>query len=150
MVTSWYAESKKFKSPMHVVSAFLLRSRETQVARNQRLKQELNERDAQLAWYAEQFKQQQRKINELEQRCAEAEKQRDEAMQSVNLPEDRPIGTHGYGARMVSLAINLAKSVGFRGAERVLQMVFQWFGLDQQTPAWTSIRNWTPSRALPR
>lgn len=142
MAISWYAESKKFKSPLHVVAAFLFRSRETQVAINQRLREEAKEHRAQLDWYADQLKQHQQKIDALDQRCAEAEKQRDEAMQSVNLPEDRPIGTHGYGARMVSLAINLARSVGFRGAERVLQIVFKWFGLDQNTPAWTSIRNW--------
>ena len=107
MATSWYAESKKFKSPIHVVAAFLFRSRETQVAINQRLREEAKEHHAQLDWYADQLKQHQQKIDELDQRCSEAEKQRDEAMQSVNLPEDRPIGTHGYGARMVSLVPQL-------------------------------------------
>ena len=43
MVTSWYQKAKKFKSPTYVVAAFLLRSRETQVAINRRLQEEMAE-----------------------------------------------------------------------------------------------------------
>ena len=71
----------------------------------------------------------------------EAEKQRDLAKQSVNLPDDPPLGTHGYGARVISPAVNLARSVGFRGAVRTLQVFFQWLGIDRVLPSRTSIRN---------
>lgn len=43
---------------------------------------------------------------------------------------------------MISLATNLAKTVGFRGAARVLKIFFQWLGADQNTPSRTSIRRW--------
>jgi hypothetical protein len=76
------------------------------------------------------------------QRAAKLEKQRDEARRSVHLPEDRAIGTHGYGARMISLAVNVARSVGLRGAERVLRLFFEWLDVEQNTPTRTSIRNW--------
>ena len=43
---------------------------------------------------------------------------------------------------MISLAVNLARSVGFRGAVRTLQVFFQWLGIDRPIPGRTSIRNW--------
>ncbi len=43
---------------------------------------------------------------------------------------------------MISLAVNLARSVGFRGAVRTLQVFFQWLGIDRAIPSRTSIRNW--------
>ena len=43
VVTSWYQKAREFKSPTHVVAAFLLRSRETQVATNRRLHEEITE-----------------------------------------------------------------------------------------------------------
>ena len=43
---------------------------------------------------------------------------------------------------MISLAVNLARSVGFRGAVRTLQVFFQWLGIDRAIPGRTSLRNW--------
>ncbi|MBP88344.1 MAG: hypothetical protein CMJ64_16780 [Planctomycetaceae bacterium] len=71
----------------------------------------MNELQARLDQQARQGRQQQQNINTWKQRTAELEKQRDEAMRSLNLPEDRPLGTHGYGARMISLSVNMARSV---------------------------------------
>jgi len=144
VVTSWYQKLKKFKSPTYVVAAFLLRSRDVQVAMNRRLREEMKELKTQVDWQARQRQQQQQKINALRQQVAELQKELDEAKQSVNLPEDRPLATHGYGARMISLAVNVARSVGLRGAERVLRLVFDWLGLEQNTPTRTAIRNWLP------
>ena len=142
MGISWYEKVREFKSPLHVIAAFLLRSRETQLAKIGQLRQEVDELRSQVEQQQEQLQQQQEKIDTLTQRAVEAEKQRDQARQSVNLPEDPPIGTHGYGARMISLAVNLARSVGFRGAVRTLQVFFQWLGIDRAIPSRTSIRNW--------
>lgn len=139
MVTSWYQKAKEFKSPAYVVSAFLLRSRETQAAMNRRLREEMKELQTQLDRQAHQ---QQHEINVCRQQIAELQKEREEAKQSVNLPEDRPLGTHGYGARMISLAVNVARSIGLRGAERVLRLVFDWLGVEQDTPSRTAIRDW--------
>jgi len=142
VVTSWYQKAKEFKSPAYVVAAFLLRSRETQVAINRRLQQELAELNERLERQAQQEKRQQHEIDTLRQQATDLQQQLDEAKQSVNLPEDPPMGTHGYGARMIELATNLARSVGFRGAARVLALFFKWLGVDQDTPTRTAIRNW--------
>jgi len=139
---SWYEKVKEFKSPLHVIAAFLLRSRETQFAKVRRLSQQVDELQSQVEQLQRQLQQKQDEIDTLKQRVVEAEKRRDQAKRSVNLPEDPPLGAHGYGARMISLAVNLARSVGFRGAARTLQVFFGWLGIDQALPSRTSIRNW--------
>ena len=142
MVASWYQKTKEFQSPLHVVSAFLLRSRETQAAHHRRLREEVKELDAQRDRHERQRQRQQREIDALGREVAELRKERDAAKPSVNLPEDRPLATHGFGARMISLAVNVARSVGLRGAERVLRLFYDWLGVRQSTPTRTAIRNW--------
>lgn len=142
MGTSWYEKVAEFKSPIRVVAAVLLRSRETQSTKVRELNQRIAELQSQLDQQRRQLEEQQRSMEVLQQRTVEAERQRDQAKQSVNLPEDPPLGTHGYGARLISLAINVARSVGFRGAVRALQVFFQWLGVECAIPGRTSIRNW--------
>ena len=108
---------------------------------NGRLREETKRLKAQLDRQAQQ-RQQQRENNALKRQVAELRKELDEAKRSVNLPEDRPLATHGYGARMISLAVNVARSVGLRGAERVLRLFFDWLGIKQNTPSRTSVRDW--------
>lgn len=43
---------------------------------------------------------------------------------------------------MISLAVSLGRSVGFRGAERSLRLMFDWLNVEQNTPSWTAIRGW--------
>jgi len=142
VVASWYQKAKEFKSPPYVVAAFLLRSRETQVAMNRRRQAEMKELNERLEQQAQKEQRQQQEIDTLRPQVTDLQKQLPEAKQSVNLPEDPPIGTHGYGVRMISLAANLAKSIGLRGAERVLELFFEWLGIDRTTPSRTVIRNW--------
>ena len=61
---------------------------------------------------------------------------------TLRLPKDPPLGTHGYGARMISLCVNVAQKVGLRGTQAVLRILFEWLGLEQKIPDWTTIRNW--------
>ena len=108
MVTSWYEQSKEYKSPLRVVAAFLMRSRDTQVAKNQRLSEQVKELAEQRDQDQQTIARLQQKIDELSRQRVELEKQRDAAQQSVNLPNDPPVGTHGYGPRMISRAVNVA------------------------------------------
>jgi len=139
---SWHNKAGEFKSPRHVIAAFLLRSRETQREKARQLSQQVEELKSQIEQLQRQLQQKQQENDTLARRVAEAERQRDQARQSVNLPEDPPIGTHGYGARMIALAANLARSVGFRGGARTLRVFFEWLGVDVPTPSRTTIRNW--------
>lgn len=142
MGTSWHEKVKEFKSPLHVIAAFLLKSRETQQEKVRKLSQQIDKLQSQVEQQRRQLQQKQEENDTLTRRAVEAERQRDQARRSVNLPEDPPIGPHGYGANMISLAVNLARSVGFRGAVRTLQVFFQWLGIDRAIPSRTSIRNW--------
>ncbi len=86
------------------------------------------------------IQQQQQTIRQLKEqvRRLEAEWQR----ATCQLPPDPPIATHGYGARMVCVAANLAKVIGFRATERVLNILFAWLEIEQKIPDWTTIRIW--------
>lgn len=135
-------EYKTFKSPLRVVVAFLGRSRESLRGRLEHLAEQTKQLIEQQRLAAQRIEQQQRQINELKQQLSEAEKERDRAQHSVNLLPDPPVTTHGYGARTISLAVNLAQSVGLRGAERALKLFFEWLGLADKTPSRTAIRSW--------
>lgn len=54
-----------------------------------------------------------------------------------------PIAGHSFTATMVALCINLAKQIGFRPAERALQTVADALKLDVKVPTHDTIRNWT-------
>ena len=117
MCTSWYEKAKEFKSPLRVVAAFLLRSRETQAVENRRLRKENEELWKQIDQLTRP-PQQPGEIDRLRQQVRDLQRRLNESKKRLTLPDDPPMGTHGYGARMISLAVNLARSVGLRGAER--------------------------------
>lgn len=142
MPVSCYEKVKEFKSPLSVVAAFLLRSRENGRKENGRLRTELTELSDRHAEDLRRLAESQSIVETLQRRCAELRKELDEARRCVNLPEDPPIGTHGYGARMVALSVNLARTIGLRGSERVLALTFEWLGVGGRTPTRTTIRSW--------
>ena len=143
MGASWFERVRRFKSPVRVVSAFLLRSRETHARACQERKREVADLCQQVrAQTAAQTRLEQQN-EELRQQVRRLEEEREErANRAWELPPDPPLGTHGFGARLISLAVNLAQRVGLRGARAVLRIVFEWLGVGSKVPCWTSIRNW--------
>ena len=67
---------------------------------------------------------------------------RQQATARCRLPADPPLKGHKFGRRLIRLAVNLARVVGLRPAERVLKIVWEWLGVKQQLPDWTTIRMW--------
>jgi hypothetical protein len=143
MVVSWIEQAKQFKSPLSVVAGFLLRSRETQTQRAKSRTQEIQ----QLKKYLEQ---QQRTIREQREQLAEKnaqivrmqiENQR-LGKQPPMLPDDPPLPHHEFGAKMISLCVNLARRIGLRPAPDVLRMILQWLGVTAKLPDWTTVRTW--------
>jgi hypothetical protein len=140
---SWIEEAKKYRSPWPVVAGFLLRSRETKAARCEQLREETEELKRRLERQAEQLRLQEQEIARFKYEIQKLRMQQHaDSASTVMLPDDPPIGSHGYGSRMVALAVNLARSVGLRGAARALKTFFEWLGLPQKTPDWTAIRSW--------
>lgn len=144
MDTSWSEQVKQFKSPWAVVAAFLLESREVKAAKCNRLRDEKNELKKQIKKQSRQLRSQEQEISRLKQQVRKLEMQQyaNSKSQVVTLPADPPVGSHGYGPRMVTLAVNLARAVGLRGAARAIKTFFRWLGIQQKTPDWTAIRSW--------
>jgi hypothetical protein len=141
--TSSFIRVGLFKSPVRVVAAFLLRSRETQAARANEKSRELQE---------------QKRINQEQQRvianCQEevarmrleiaelkAENQRLRQQPPV-LPHDPPLPHHSFGPKMISLSVNLARTIGLRPTVACLKIVFDWLGATVRLPKWTTVRTW--------
>ncbi len=143
MATSWTKQVNQFKSPLAVVASFLLRSRETQAQRAKERTQEIQR----LKRITEQ---QQKLIAALREPLASKDKQisrlriENEQLrrQPSTLSDDTPLPNHEYGPKMISLAINCARTVGLRAAERVLKLLRDWLGVEIHVPAWSTIRTW--------
>lgn len=58
-------------------------------------------------------------------------------------PNERPLPGHQFSTRMIALAIELAKRVGFRAAEFALKKVFDAWGIDRKVPSHDAIEQWT-------
>jgi len=141
---SYYTLARAFKSRPFVIIAALLKSR-SKIKAKAKLAIERSlelERDKQLL--LERNRQLSERLIEANRETAILEQQRDEARASVNLPHDPPVGTHGYGAIMIALAVNLAMSIGFRPAARAIRIFYDAYGLQKEiTPSHDSIRNWS-------
>lgn len=143
MSGSSFIRAGLYKSPFRVVMAFLLRSRETQAKRAREKSQEIQD-------HKRINQEQQRVIANQEQELAEmklqiaqlkAESQRLRQQPPV-LPHDPPLPYHEFGPKMISLGVNLARTIGLRPAVRCLEIVFDWLGVTERLPEWTTVRTW--------
>jgi len=140
---SWTERVRQFKSPLCVVAAFLLRSRETQATRarelaeeNRRLKQLVEQQQAALVHQSRELAQKNVRIAELEKENARLR------TQPPVLPHDPPLPHHHFGPKMIALCVNLACRIGLRATPDVLHMVLQWLQVDGKVPDWTTVRTW--------
>jgi hypothetical protein len=132
-----------FKSPLRVVVQVLWRSRKTKSQKCRWLKQGLDEAKRTIAWQEAKIRSQEKEILALKQQMQQLEAQmRQQATVATRLPADPPLQGSQFGQRLVRLAVNLARIVGLRPAERVLRMMWEWLGLNQKLPRWTTIRTW--------
>lgn len=123
MELSWFNKAQQFKSPWRVLAAVFLRSRETQAAKRRQWQERGEQKDRELDQQRKHIEDLKREVLRLKGRVRDLERERAEALKNPPvLPDDPPVGSHGYGARMVSLSLNLAQQVGFRGAESALKI----------------------------
>jgi hypothetical protein len=107
------------------------------------LKNELDEAQRTIARQDAEIQHLNADVGELKQQVRRLEDQhRQQAQRACCLPEDPPLKGHKFGRRMIRLAVNLVRVVGLRPAERVLKIVWEWLGVQQQLPHWTTIRTW--------
>jgi hypothetical protein len=133
-------QGSAFKSPRRVIVQVLLHSRQTLRSKCRRLRQKLSDARRTLAQLTRQLEHLREENQRLQ--CQLRATQTHPVRQPAALPDDPPLPRHGYGPRLISLAVNLAQAVGFRGAQRALHIVFEWWGVSQNLPHWSAIRNW--------
>ena len=143
MESSWTKARTSFKSPLRVVVGFLLRSRDNKANKCSELRRRLEETQRLSAELRAELERQREETRKWQQEAHRLESE----MWSIPrpallLPADAPLGKHGFGARMVCLAINLAQVVGLRGSHRALKVFFEWLNVEQRIPHPTTIRNW--------
>lgn len=142
MVESSYIKANRYKSSLRHVAGFLLQSRDTQARRAktrtrviQQQRRDIQLRERELADVQFELCRARAEIQELK---AENSRLRESAL----LPDDPALPNHCYGARMISLCVNLATTVGLRAAEAALKLFFDWIGVSTKVPDWTTIRGW--------
>jgi hypothetical protein len=133
----------QFKSPIRVSAKNLLRSRETQKHRAAVNRLNINKQRADnvqlrreilhLKLVAQQTQAQLHSLEALFKRTENA---------PIELPADPSLPHHSFGPKMISLAINIACTVGLRAAEKVIKTFFDWLQIKTPVPDWTSIRMW--------
>jgi hypothetical protein len=119
-----------------------LRSRESKAAKCREQREEINHWKKELQQREDELREKEAEIRRLKRQVEELEIALRAKSNTVVLPEDPPVGAHGYGPRMVTLAVNLARLVGLRGAARAIKAFFEWLGIKRKVPHWTAMRNW--------
>lgn len=142
MAKSWTEFRVRVKSRCTAWARALWLGRKKQAENCRRLKQEqarLQERVRELEAELQRERDANRRLREEARRveCAAMS-----AVESRRWPDDPPLAGHGYGVKMMSLCVNVARRVGLRAAEAVLKIVFEWLGLAVSIPSWTAIRTW--------
>jgi hypothetical protein len=141
--TSWTEGRSKFNSPQRVVASMLWRSRERAKLKCRRLKRQLDDSKGTIARQEKEIQRLKEENQHLKQQTRRLEDQdRQQAQSGCRLPADPRLPGHKFGRRMIRLAVNLARVVGLRPAERVLRIVWEWLGVGQKLPKWTTIRTW--------
>lgn len=119
------------------------KSRDTQRARAEEFKRERDELKRSNEQLQQKNRQLEQELQEARQKLKQAEQRNKELLeQPVRLPEDPPLPYHRYGPRMISLCIELAKTLGLRASERALITIFEWLRIQIVVPTWTCTRAW--------
>lgn len=144
MGVSWTKHWSDFKSPFRALVPVLVAGRENWKAKYQRQCEVTAAAQRQIQRQQSALEQRDEQIRELLVQNQRLEIEKEELLLSgdIRLPHDPPVGTHGYGPRLVTLAVNMARVVGLRGAARAMQVMFDWLEVPQSIPHYTAIRTW--------
>jgi len=143
MGLSWTNIGLSFKSPLRVVAQDLWRSRENKKQKCRDLKKQLDEAKQVIARQEAEIQREKEKTRMLQEQMQRLKDQnRQQTQRGCVLPKDPPLKGHKFGCRMICLTVNLARVIGLRPTERVLKIVWEWLGVKQYLPDWTTIRIW--------
>lgn len=132
-----------FKSPFRVQVVFLWRSREGSRKKYHRLKTQCDALRKQVAQTKRELLQLRQQCNALQTELDATRRQAASALPAAVPFDDPPIGSHGFGARMIAVALRLVQNgIGLRAAERALRIIFEALHIEGKVPVWTTIRMW--------
>ena len=140
MGLSWSIGAVRFKSSFRAMVHSLWKSRRKWAAKYRALKQELGEATQVIQRQAVQIQVQADELRQCQQQLQAAKL--NQAQVISRLPVDLPIGNHGYGAKLIALSVNLARAAGLRASEQCLKLCFEYLGVDENIPDWTTTRSW--------
>lgn len=134
---------RQYKSSIYETARGLLRSRNTQAARAERLAAENQSLNAANAELHARLKQCQEKLHAAQQiQLQQLEENQKLRQQPIRLPSDLPLPYHCVGSKMIALCLNLARGIGFRPTVTALETIFAWLAIEARIPTAETIRGW--------
>ena len=141
MVLSWSMFRAGCKSRLDALAASLFASRKRWKERYRRLRQQFGKVVKEFLTLKEENAGLKSALETAEAAHQAAEKPPAEG-QVIGCHDESPLPFHSFGALMISLCVNVAKRIGLRPSEEVLQIVLDWLGQSRTIPDWTTIRGW--------
>jgi len=115
---SWPKFIANCKSSFATIGRSLFLGRQRLREKVEQLQQQIEQSEREAKAARAETERQAARVAELEQELKQAKAK----PTVVVLPEDRPLPHHQFGARMISLCVNLARRVGLRPTEAVLKI----------------------------
>lgn len=132
-----------FKSPVRVLAAVFLKSRDTRARRAHQKTQEIQRLKRTIAQQKQLLARREQEHREMHQQIVELTAQNQRLRQQPPvLPDDPPLPQHQFGPKMIAVLINLARTVGLRASVTCLEIVWEWLGVTARLPVWTTVRTW--------
>ena len=144
MGVSCFVRVRNFKSPVRIVAAILLRSRETQAHRAKKRTQEIRQLKKTIQRHQQTIREKDKQLAEKNRRIAEREADNKALRkQPLRFPDDPSLPAHGFGPVMIAMCVELVRRVGLRAAADVLKIVFDALRIEvKKLPDWTTVRTW--------
>ena len=118
-------------------------------AKYQEIKQRLQEAREEITKLRACRERLERENTRLQERVRELETQSTQP-QPVKLPLGDVLSGHQYGTGLIVLCVNVARIIGLRATSQVLQILFDWLGVEVDIPTYQTIRTWMQRIGLDR
>lgn len=142
-MTLLFNSLSQYSSSLYETARAILRSRQNQAAKVERLAEEFESSEAECLRVKQDLQSRDDELERMRQQLHSTQRELQELRDTpISLPADPPLLYHSYGPKMISLCLTLTKKLGFRPTETALNIMFRWLGITSQVPSWESIRGW--------
>lgn len=133
----------QYRASIYEVARNLLRSRNTQRERAEKLQGQLAEQERINQQVQAERRRLVQRLHKVQRELAQAKQELEQLRERpLVLPDDPPLPHHSYGPKMISVCVQLAKNVGLRASTEALKIVMDWLSIPVKIPCWTSVRLW--------